>query len=578
MRSTSRTTALTVGALALAVLWVVLFRLALRADLLLLLASLIAILLWVAIRLVGRAAATLGRRRRTSQLAELAKQCSADDVRFAVRRPPFLVPETWTPLLVQAYRSEQGRAADARDGAVAQLELEAERLLGGDADAYVTATEDGIVPVPRDALLRFVPDVPGCRFNPPVAMAEWSEATLSVAFRMKADRELDGDTARGQLSIFAGPLMLAEMAIVVRVTSQPQEPVPAAEESVVVAPYRRVFASYSHRDEPIVRQMEVFARALGDDFMRDVTQLRAGEEWSPRIAQMIEDADVFQLFWSSHSMNSTYVATEWRHALSLRRQNFIRPIYWEEPLPASPDGELPPAELKRIHFQRLPLEDLGVRRAGFARSGSTAALAMLAGVIFTMQLSAPGADSPVYAPPDESDPLVTTPFQEPPPPPDQGIGGSATGMGSMGGGGRGGTGRGSAGVAGPDHTTPSPASPMSVASRLPGTDVLEIGAFASVAGDSALERAAGRIAVALRSRQAAPGAVPDTTGVAVGPALVLTGSVAREDSLTVVELTMWARATNEVVWSSRVYARGSGGALDRAVIDTVVARTGGRGY
>lgn len=68
---------------------------------------------------------------------------------------------------------------------------------------------------------------------------------------------------------------------------------------------------------------------------------------------MIDEADVFQLFWSSNSMRSAFVRQEWEHALALRRPSFVRPVYWEEPLPEDPEEGLPPDELRRLHFQRI---------------------------------------------------------------------------------------------------------------------------------------------------------------------------------------------------------------------------------
>jgi hypothetical protein len=71
------------------------------------------------------------------------------------------------------------------------------------------------------------------------------------------------------------------------------------------------------------------------------------------LLQMIEEADVFQLFWSRHAMESPYVRGEYEHALSLHRPNFVRPTYWEEPLPSDPARNLPPESLLRLHFQRI---------------------------------------------------------------------------------------------------------------------------------------------------------------------------------------------------------------------------------
>jgi hypothetical protein len=52
-------------------------------------------------------------------------------------------------------------------------------------------------------------------------------------------------------------------------------------------------------------------------------------------------------------MTSEFVRREWEFALSRRQPSFIRPTYWEEPLPAAPEKNLPPEELSRLHFQRI---------------------------------------------------------------------------------------------------------------------------------------------------------------------------------------------------------------------------------
>ena len=81
--------------------------------------------------------------------------------------------------------------------------------------------------------------------------------------------------------------------------------------------------------------------------MRDVRILRSGEVWNQALLRKINLADVFQLCWSTNAVASQYVEEEWRHALRLERPGFIRPLYWEVPMPP------PPEELAAIHFAKL---------------------------------------------------------------------------------------------------------------------------------------------------------------------------------------------------------------------------------
>ncbi len=151
--------------------------------------------------------------------------------------------------------------------------------------------------------------------------------------------------------MYLGVLLIAEVSLNIRVGC-PAEAAPSGLERA--RPYRRIFFSYSHCDTAVVEQVEQVLSSLGDEVMRDARALRSGEVWGERIEQMIRDAEIFQLFWSTNSMTSEFVSKEWRYALTLARPNFIRPTYWEQPMPELPDIDLPPAELRRLHFHPLP--------------------------------------------------------------------------------------------------------------------------------------------------------------------------------------------------------------------------------
>ena len=115
--------------------------------------------------------------------------------------------------------------------------------------------------------------------------------------------------------------------------------------------YHKIYASYSHKDTAIVQQFEALVDSLRDRYLRDVRDLRAAQVWSEALESLIERADIFQLFWSTNALTSSFVRKEWEFALKLNRPQFIRPVYWEEPLPALPG--LPPESLRKLHFYRL---------------------------------------------------------------------------------------------------------------------------------------------------------------------------------------------------------------------------------
>jgi hypothetical protein len=171
------------------------------------------------------------------------------------------------------------------------------------------------------------------------------------AFRLLADGGLAGSTVRGAVRIWCGPLLIGEVSLAINVRSADA----ADDQSVAdrASRYRKIFPSYSHLDLAIVEGFEDAARALGDTFLRDVLTLRAGERWQPRLLELIQEADVFQLFWSSNSMRSQYCQQEWEHALALRRPAFVRPLYWEDPLPEDMMLGLPPPALRELHFVKV---------------------------------------------------------------------------------------------------------------------------------------------------------------------------------------------------------------------------------
>jgi serine/threonine protein kinase len=301
---------------------------------------------------------------RPSDMADVVRQLVAADqpyldqnVQFSVYRPGVVRPQQWYTLLAFAHLSE--RPPDAREDApdpVEEVKRQAHQVLGEKLDEYRGSTQDSQHPVPGQGELTFMPEVPGMEFNPPSRTFVWEEGVHREEFRLRATPELDGQTARGRLTVFLGGIILAEVNLSILVDSSHRsgsktDPLEAER----ARPYRRIFASYSRKDGWVVEQFKKYAGALGDEYVKKHIPLRAGEEWSGKLERLIEEADVFQLFWSTNSMHSPFVRREWEHALSLRRPNFIRPCYWEHPLPACPEKDLPPNDLRRIHFQCIPL-------------------------------------------------------------------------------------------------------------------------------------------------------------------------------------------------------------------------------
>lgn len=297
---------------------------------------------------------------KSAPLLESPQQPVDENVQFTVYRPQRVKPDEWHTMLAFVHLSE--RPADAEAGTPAPVEMVARRaqeIIGAKiSTTHSKLTADTRRAVPQRGSLTFVPVVPGVEFIPEEQPFLWRREQLfhGEEFQMRALPDTDKQTLRGSMKVFTGRILLAEIDLSINVDSASPPPgsTDAPDEAVSASQYRKIFPSYSHKDADIVEEFEDFAKAFGDDYLRDVRALRAGEIWDDRLKELIKEASVFQLFWSSNSMRSPFVRQEWEYALSLQRErdNFIRPIYWEEDLPKSEADGLPPEELARIHFHR----------------------------------------------------------------------------------------------------------------------------------------------------------------------------------------------------------------------------------
>jgi hypothetical protein len=304
---------------------------------------------------------------------DAAQRVIDDDVQFTIYRPRAVCPERWYTLLAFAHKTDSvigddGAPVDPR----AEVEGRAQKQLGKDRAGYLMAVSDGR-PLPRGSEIRFVPEVDLVEFDPPQQSFRWVGPVHEQPFRFRADARLDGQRARGRMAVYAGCVLVGEVGISFRVGPDEQPALTTAAEPA--RRYRKIFVSYSHLDADVVDRVEAYVAAQGDAYLRDVQHLRAGERWDERLIAMIREADVFQLFWSSNSMRSPHVRREWTYALELNRPEFVRPVYWEDPLPSAPELGLPPEELLQLHFAQLPGDDAAIAIAPIVAAAPPAAIA-----------------------------------------------------------------------------------------------------------------------------------------------------------------------------------------------------------
>jgi serine/threonine protein kinase len=272
-----------------------------------------------------------------------------DDVRFTMYQPEAIVPETWASLLVFAHVSElPDDAAAAEPGA--EVKGQGEALPGAAAQDYESVTRDSLEAVPRQGLITVVPYLEGVEFDPPRQSFRRVNPVHRTAFRMRASPASQDQTVRGRVSIFLGAIIVAEVPLALKVERKGAAK-NAERERTSAHTYRKIFPCYSRKDTAIVDQCEHFAKLPAGEYLPELTALRDTQEWNESRFAKIEEAEVFQLFWSMNAARSAAVRKEWEYALSLNREEFIQPVVWDRFAVEGP--ELPPVELRHLHFSWL---------------------------------------------------------------------------------------------------------------------------------------------------------------------------------------------------------------------------------
>jgi TIR domain len=279
-----------------------------------------------------------------------------DRVRFHTLWPRCVRPQEWHTLFVYLFSGERGLS-----GARADFR----QRMRAPVEQYLATAATARRRVRYGTQISILLELSGFRFNPPTSTILWLEDWHCVEFRMQSLLDAvstNEDRIEGRVSFYVGPLLIAENELYVEIRDdvtvagqgsigergERSHEASLAEDGASV--YRVIFVSYSHKDSYIVDQLQKAYRALGDDYFRDVEVLRSGEVWSEALLAKIRDANIFQLCWSSAAQQSKYVGQEWQYAPSLQRQRFIRPMYWQKPMP------VPPAELSQLHFTYIEME------------------------------------------------------------------------------------------------------------------------------------------------------------------------------------------------------------------------------
>jgi hypothetical protein len=129
-------------------------------------------------------------------------------------------------------------------------------------------------------------------------------------------------------------------------TPSAQAPAPAAQ---TFTPYRKAYVSYASEDRLAVLTRVQALRVAGISVSMDLLSIEPGERWEKELFRLIDEADVFYLFWSEAAARSEWVEREVRYALERKQQSAdgrpeIVPVVMSVPPPPPPDY------LSDIHF------------------------------------------------------------------------------------------------------------------------------------------------------------------------------------------------------------------------------------
>ena len=261
-------------------------------------------------------------------------------VQFSAYYPREIIPQNWRPLNAYVFKAF----------AAEQIVADAERQLGGVMATMRRVAEVTHQPIPEGTVITATPFLPGFQFNPMSVSIGFFEDWHRFNFKMRAVDAPLNLASNGHLTFSVEGLIVADIPLSVFVSDREILRSPDANMTMTQKLYHAIFCSYSHHDNQIVERVERVYTTLGFDFLRDVHDIRSGEDWNARLLKLIEQADIFQLFWSQTAASSEHVRHEWEYALSLKRdtQSFIRPVYWQQPMPPVPNA------LGHLHFAFEP--------------------------------------------------------------------------------------------------------------------------------------------------------------------------------------------------------------------------------
>lgn len=287
---------------------------------------------------------------------------SSDDARFSRRRREVrpksddLAFTGFYPAQVQAKRTYPLVVSAHLPDVIDKITREVEPFFAGSQTPMALQTTTSLQAVAIDSMLTFIPLIPGVACQPAELTIQWDappSGYKNVSFLMSTPPTIPGDLI-GSIKVFIGSIRVGEIPVTLRPVPETATVDTGKTHTQPMRAFRHIFASYSHRDTPIVEYFRRLRGTFGDRLLVDRHELQSGDVWKKRLFEMIDQSDAFQLFWSKHSAESRYCREEWEYALQYQptRPNFIQPVYWSKKLEPPP-----PPPLDTLHFAPVQIEE-----------------------------------------------------------------------------------------------------------------------------------------------------------------------------------------------------------------------------
>jgi hypothetical protein len=169
-----------------------------------------------------------------------------------------------------------------------------------------------------------------------------------------------------------------------------------------------IFVSYSHQDIGLVQPVVRLLRATEDLVFQDLDSIQPGKRWRREIAEALDAAQLFILFWCYHSSRSVEVRKEYELALTTGKD--VLPVLLDTtPLPEQLN------EFQRVDFRHL----VGSAHRSYRRWIILAVMfVVMAGLSFLFILPQTWLPSQTQPPAQTRPPAqIRPPTQRPPGPP-----------------------------------------------------------------------------------------------------------------------------------------------------------------